>query len=250
MKIGYGIVTVNRPGNFIYQTIRSLEASGFFLHPENLPLRLYVGTTDAAYLARYAANPNFAIVPIPKSQMDLFKFDEITRGARCSLGHYWAMLNLLEIPGVEGAAVFEDDVRFARGWQTRLYRAVRDVPKKAGQDWIMSLYLSDFEVRHHRKIGNLWFEVQKEKFFGSQAIYYPRPVLEDFLPILRETILLGKQATDMAVANYTRSVRPGTKLLTITPCLVQHIGNISVGCNPHAINFHQAGCFEDVISNP
>jgi GR25 family glycosyltransferase involved in LPS biosynthesis len=245
MKIGYGIVTINRPGGFIHPMIQSLRQAEFFSSPENLPLLLSVGTDDAAHLALYRdLHEDFRIREISRQEMEAFRFDEISRGARCSLGHYWCMKGMLE-ESFDALAVFEDDVVFAKGWIPRLNAAIEDIRKDHEDNWVMSLYTSNWDVKYYYEKKRLWFPLEKDKFFGSQAILYPRRIAEEFMPYLEQAIDGGRKAADMALAKYT--IEKGIPLVSITPCLVEHIGNISVGCNLPEVNFHRAGLFMDSI---
>lgn len=245
MRIGYGIVTINRPGGFIHPMLQSMRRTGFFDDRANLPLLLSVGTEDASHIALYRdLSSDFRVRETSREEMDSFKFDEISRGARCSLGHYFCMKEMLEFD-FEALAVFEDDVVFAKGWLPRLNAAIEDLQKVHGDRWAMVLYLPNWDVKYYYEKGDLWFPTEKDKFFGSQAILYPRKVAEEFMPYLEQAIDEGKKATDMALAKYT--IESGVPLVAITPCLVEHIGDISVGCNPDAVHFHKAGLFMDSI---
>lgn len=245
MRVGYGVVTFNRPGNFLTPMVQSLQTSGYFDAPDLLPLHLSVGHFDSSHLGAYRENPKFKVWDMTPEETKAFRFDEISRGARCSLGHYWCMKKMLDDPSYDAVALFEDDVIFARGWVGRLERAVDALRRVHGNRWIMTLYLPDFNVDYHFKKGDLWFATEKTTFFGSQGILYPRAVAQEILPVLKTFVDQGRRATDMAVADYAISAR--VPLVAITPCLVEHIGNISVGCNPEAVNFHKAGCFKDPI---
>ena len=241
MRIGYGVVTINRPGGFIHPMLGSLDRSGF-----TGDLMLSCGTDDASHLAPYRTG-RYMIREMPRKEMEKFRFDAITRGARCSLGHYWCMRGLLERPeNYAAVALFEDDVIFPTGWEKRLEAILGDVRTKLGDRWIMSLYLPDYCVGWYYGKGDLWFEANKKTFFGSQAILYPREIAEEFMSTtLLAFIDAGKRATDMAVAEFCSE--KDIPLVVTTPCLVQHIGSISVGCNPDAVHFHKAGFYRDPI---
>ncbi len=251
MRIGYGIVTVNRPGGFIHEMIESLSQTGFFSDPANLPLNLCVGNVDSSYLTRYRANPAaFRVMEMSPLDVARYKFDTISRGARCSLGHFFCMKEMLAMGVYDALAVFEDDLHFAKGWQQRMRRAMDSVTAQRKLDWIMALYSPEYDVTIQHNLGNIWFDLTKPKFFGSQGILYPTQIAKEVLPLVEAAVIGGKIATDMVVSEYVRNVRPEVSLVAVTPCLVQHIGNISVGCNPEAVYFHKAGCFMDSIVNP
>lgn len=247
MKIAFGISTCDRgPINFVHDTIESLSKTGFFKDAETGPLVLSVGAPDASFLGRYKNDPRFSLNPLtPEEALTFPPHEKLTRSTRCSFGAYRCLQKLLERQW-DYALLCEDDLKFAMGWLPWLRVTLNRLIADPRSRWVLTLYLPHAETRLWYQRGLRWFETAREIYCGSQALLFPRWAAEAMLPELRQEIdKLSGVATDMVLARML--IRLGIPLYATTPCLVQHTGKVSVGCDLAAVVFHQAGLFLESV---
>jgi hypothetical protein len=240
MRLTFGVVTCVRPKEYVHKTIESMGPDVF--GGENGPLTLSVGGPDSEYLARYADDPRFAVNRMTKGEASTYPpFEKLSRSTRCSLGEYRCLRKLLEGP-FDFTAVFEDDLEFALGWLPWLKKTLSELVASKGSRWVLALYLPHEEVKLCYQKGMRWFETSRDRYFGSQALLFPRWAAEAMLPELLKEVMHGDGvATDMVLARML--IDKGVPLYATAPCVVQHVGDVSVGCDPKAVFFHKAGVF-------
>lgn len=243
MKLTFGVVTCPRPVDYVHGTIASMERTGFFANEENGPLVLSVGGPESAYLDRYASSPRVRVNKLTEAEAKEYPpFEKMSRSTRCSFGEYRCLRELLKEP-FDFAAVFEDDLEFARGWLPWLRETLAQIVKAHGTRWVLALYLPHYETALCYEKGWRWFETARDRYFGSQALLFPRWAAEEMVPeLLKEILNTNGVATDMVLARMLTA--KGVPLYATAPCLVQHVGTVSVGCNLEAVHFHKAGLFK------
>jgi hypothetical protein len=240
MKTSFGVVTCNRPGLYLHGMLESLALTGF-----TDQLHLSVGHHDGAFLDRYRGQSQYRISVLTPQETEEFQFEKISRGARCSLGHYCLMRAMLA-DQQDLLVLFEDDGKFARGWRPRMEQAIQTLQGRHGDRWILSLFHAYRENRARYDAGELLYPADPATYFGSQGIVYPRKVAGEFLEHLGKTVQVGEKATDTAMRQFTLATK--IPLFFITPCLMEHMGDVSVGHNPpYDGYFYRAGCFVDPI---
>jgi glycosyltransferase involved in cell wall biosynthesis len=244
----YGVVTCRRPGDYVHMLVASLKASGFFSSAFHLPLLLAIGGMDASHVEAYRTRPDaFEVDSLSTDEASTYPpFERMTPATRRTLGHWRCIRKLLTRRDFDFAAVFEDDVVLARGWGARLTTTLRDIVSTRGQRWVLALYLPHAEVSAWYAEGALWFETEKARFFGGQAVVYPKGILEEYAERLKGTIISGSNVpSDMILKEFC--IEKNIPILASAPCMAQHIGEISVGTNPEAVYFHQAGLFLETL---
>jgi len=250
-RLAAAMLTVPRPEDYFRRTKESLEDTGFFLFQRDLPLRLVSGWPDASHIERFKANPTkFLIDPLGPAEAEEFSFDSLDRKQRCAFGHFRAMRSLLSVSGWDVALIFEDDVKFAKGWRAYLDQIVPEIRKAHGDRWMLSLYRIDHA--HQKGVlaafedGKRWFEANKDvPFWGTQAIVYPRETLEKMPWCLLEKCIKHFDApVDITLGFWAREW--GIPILVSVPSLVQHIGGNTTGQSSW---FHQAECFRDSVED-
>lgn len=243
-KRAYAILTVPRKTDYIHQTIKSLETSGFFERPENLPLNIFVGCPDDQHLAPYFKDPRFEIHRLTPEEEVIWSRLELTR--RATFAQSSTMKRMLGHPWDE-LLIFEDDTSVALGWMDYLEKAISEV-RKCGNRWILSLYyLVDDTIKDTFKAGKRIKSLQWQCFWGMQANIYPREIAAELYLFLIEHGV--DKTTDMNGDGYVCrfAKEQNLPLFTSVPSLVQHIGYGSTGLTPY---FHTARCFFDPVVDP
>jgi hypothetical protein len=250
-RLAAAMVTIPRPEDYFRQTVDSLDETGFFRFHRDLPLRLVAGWPDTSHIDRLRTKTTrFFIDPLGDAEAQEFGFAGLDRKQRCAFGHFRAMRSLLSVPDWDIALVFEDDVKFAKGWRAYLDQIVPEIRKAYGDRWMLSLYRIDHA---HQKgalaafeSGKRWFEASREvPFWGTQAIVYPRETLERMPWCLLEKCIKHFDApVDITLGFWAREW--GISILVSAPSLVQHIGGTTTGQSSW---FHQAECFRESVED-
>lgn len=240
-QISFHISTVFRPNGYVHRTIESLEQTSFFDDPERLPLNLFVNSDESDYLNRYEQQPDrFRVHRLPQELAHAIK--EFTGMQRAALNY----ARCLSVDDARFISIFEDDIRFSKGWLERLNEAINEVESAHGTDWVMSLYspLTDESAVRARE-GKRWFARTWEGFFGTQGVVYPTLIAKAFVDeILRVCVDPFEKAYDIALADFLKERR--IPLVATAPCLIQHMGDVSQGvCD----RFHQSLGFMEEVPN-
>jgi hypothetical protein len=266
VNIGVGIVTVDRPENYLQATMRSLEESGFFNAADRPPLTLFVGQPDASYVERYKDK---ALIDWPsKAELESLKYASMHAKARCGYGHFRAMRGLSE-RDVDAALILEDDVVFSKDWWpyakallpkvARSARAAKstvhpghdvvgcmvdgkELPELSGA-WVLQLYRLVKDVAGRGADSKTWFRFQNWTCFGTQANVYSKSVLSDLYSFVLKNVVMDYQCPiDAAVIWHSKMNAVPT--YASVPSIVQHIGRGSTGQTDY---FHEAEYFFEEI---
>lgn len=237
-QISYSIVTYPRPAGYLDQTIKSLDASGFFKVKDRLPLRLVSGSPDSSHLDPYLSDKRFLVDHMtPDEAIELHWFQS-GGGLRAIKAHRRALHPLRVNPGAQFVLVMEDDIKFAKGWVPRLEKTLKKVIKKYSDRFLLTLYSAgdgnavDGVLTAYRA-GRFWVE-RPSGFYGVQAVLYPTIVRDAYMvetavrPVDQERE--PGQMMDRSFGHPHDLLLPrivkqlGIPVLATAPSLVQHIG--------------------------
>lgn len=244
-KRAYAVVTIPRPKDYLGQTLKSLERSGFFDQPENLPLHLIAACPDDSHLAPYVDDPRFEVHRLTPDEAAVWA--TLGTKPRCAFGHYITMGRMLEREWDE-LLVFEDDVKVARGWMEYLEKVIPDVRATALPDkWVLSLYsFTAPRLRMAFMTGKRFLPVPLHKFWGTQGNVYPRSVVVGYrLYLLDICIRQQREAVDVALIWFGND--HDLAFFTLVPSVVEHMGDMTTGQSDH---FHRAIAFFDPVREP
>lgn len=226
-EITYAISTVPRKTNYIDFTIQDSGVERF---------SIFVGMKDYRYVDKYRQQHNLYIMP--SSEWEGIESYNLTRKASYN---YWRCLTMgRRTRG--GLIVFEDDVKFAKGWKKRFDKALKEAKSIFKDNFMITLYVHTPMIPRGYHFGNTYEIYDTDSFFGTQAVYFTDRTRMAFAEYLKE------KAIDKPGAPYDMELRmfchsSGAKIVATTPSLVQHIGKESTGLG----GFHQAAQFYPVL---
>jgi glycosyltransferase involved in cell wall biosynthesis len=223
-RIPIVIMTAPRAEPYLDRTLASLA-------PRRL-ITLMVGGPDAGYLRHYGGDPLIRIVvPSPGDYARVAG----TAVHRHSAWNYWRCLGVGE--GERRLLIFEDDVRFARGWEATLAATIGRVERHHA-DYVLSLY---YPYPGEDDEGAGFVGYPKPKFYGTQGILFAGRALAGYRDYLRARgVEEWTIPYDWLLRDYT--IERDIPLLAAMPSLVQHIGAVTTG---QSDRFHTAPCFAD-----
>ncbi len=234
-KIDFAIMTVARPNNYIQDLIAALR--------QDLPLRLVVGSPDYEYLERYRNDPFKEIIEVPDKGWKHFHNRRLQHRA---CWNYWRCLWLgPKTPDADGLVIFEDDVMPAIGWEERFYETIDQIEAVCEGRYVLALY-SPRRLSRTPNSRTYFVRYPTQRFYGTQAIYFPEAVREEFMRFMRVFgVNTMKHPYDILLRWYL--VNGYIPLFAAKPCLFQHVGEISTGLG----KFHKTRQFQrDVTTNP
>jgi hypothetical protein len=143
------------------------------------------------------------------------------------------------ITGERGSLVLEDDVKFARGWRVRLDMTLTALEYRYGPKFVLTIY-DPWNCTPTESY--LYAEYPRNDFTGTQGVYYPAQVRQEFAKYLKVKGVIGnKNHYDFLLRDFL--VQEGIPLFTTVPSLIQHMGRKTTGLGV----WHQApGFIEDV----
>ena len=231
------MTTVWREENYLESTLNSLS-SEYPFHGSR-PVSLVVGSPQTAYLAPYRAQTGIVIVEMGANTWVWIKNNSL---------HHKATWNyhrcLTQCAGGErGTLILEDDVRFACGWRARLDETVAVLERRFGSGFVLTIY--DPHDRQPKE-SCLYAEYPREKFTGTQGVYYPAEMRQGFAKYLKVKGVIGnKDHYDYLLRDYL--IQEDIPLFATSPSLIQHMGRNTTGLGV----WHQApGFMEDVSEEP
>lgn len=240
-KIEFALITSPRIPSYLGDTIASLGETGFFLEPEKLTLRIIASgkfKSDDQQLSPYQNNSDFIVernLPTPpdgEPQHDL------------GSNHRHGIIGLEKSDSTH-LCIFEDDLKFAKGWLNHLRSIISEIEKVHGDRWVLTLFLggTDDPIKF-MKSGKKWYLSKKRPHVGTPGIVYPRRIALEFSSVIFNRcisnfelpidLLLGKWADENKIP-----------ILASAPCLIQHIGKIST-TSPNHGDIVTHGFIEDV----
>lgn len=226
MKISYSILTTPRQEPYLKNTLRSLEATGFFDKPERLPLRLICGSPDSSHLNEYQHDARYEIDPMSAREAEERMFPIAGVALRATWGHHRCLHHEKASPDCDAVLVMEDDIKFSMGWLGHLEAAVREIVGLHGRRWLLSLYTPHLkEPLQAYRAGKKWIRREYAGFYGAQAILYPVSVRDSYLAYLAGHTL--NLPHDLALPEVMKTLN--IPIFTTAPCLVQHMGKVKQG---------------------
>lgn len=224
--IDFAITTVVRPVSYIQVLMEGI--------PPDLPVRLVVGGPDTSHLKQYISAPNVSIVVPQEEQWK--KFEQGTVHHRACWNYWRSLVFGPKSPDSTGLVVFEDDIVLTRGWQQRLHETISEIELGIkSSDFVLALYtaraLRQLETR-------LYAPYPTWSFFGTQAMYYPAHIRNEFAKYLWLTgVQTYREPYDLLLREYLHL--RAVPLFATIPCLAQHVGQVSTGLG----QFHHAYSF-------
>jgi hypothetical protein len=233
MTIDYAIMTVARPVDYIRAVLDGL-------HP-TLPLRLVVGSPDVAYLSRIVAARQLQVIVPDELEWNSIKTKPV--GQRAAWNYWRCFVLGPQSKERQGLVIFEDDVALTYGWEERLHKVVATLNRRHGERYILALYSANVIS----KAGNLncveRFPV--DRFFGTQAMYFPERIREVLQPYLKRFGVDAFRAPyDWLVRDFAKA--KGIPIFRCVPSLAQHIGLVTTGLG----KFHKSNSFVPELAKP
>lgn len=230
VKISYSILTTPRKEPYLERTIKSLEQTGFFQNPENLPLRLVTTIPDSGYVEAYRKDSRFCIEDISRRELSERIWLSAGDALRETWGHYRCLHPDRANPDTSGILVLEDDIQFARNWMECLQAVIEELASLNGRRWLLTLYSPNTkEPLEAYQAGRKWASRPYTGFFGPQAIYYPLGVRDEYMAYLTGHPI--EKPHDLTLAEVMKALR--IPMFTTAPCLVQHMEVPSGGVTDH-----------------
>ncbi len=224
------ISTVSRPEDYIHKLIASLR--------KDIPICLVVGSPSYSYLELYSRNSRIKIVKVDPAEWEFYK--EFPVQYRASW-NYWRCFEYgVRAAGERknGLLILEDDVIPDKGWEERLAATIEQIEAEFGEEFVLSLYT--YHTKLAKPVANKYYaRYPVYTFGGTQAVYYPESVRMAFSDYIKsEGVEIYRMPYDWLLSEYLRLT--GIPLFVTTPCLFQHIGEITTGLS---WGFHQAKHF-------
>lgn len=228
-EINIAVSTVWREVNYLDTMLDSLTVE----HPISAerPISLVVGSPVSGYVERYRSVPGISIIEMGPNTWSWIKNNSLAHRAT------WNYYRCLTQPtaGTRGTLILEDDIRFARGWRTRLSTTIADLEEHHGPDFVLALYSSHgpawFSMLGRSTSKQLYADYPPEKFFGTQGMYYTTKSRQGFAKYLKTNgVIAHKTHYDFLLGKYLSHA--GLPLFATVPSIIQHIGESSAIENP------------------
>ena len=236
-NINVAITTVWRPENYVASTLDSL----FSEYPAygDPPVSLVVGSPQTEHLACYRSLPGVKVVEMGTHTWSWIENNDVRHKVTWN---YHRCLTQCEM-GERGSLILEDDVKFAKGWRTRLDTTL--VALEA--EFVAAFVLTIYDPYGWRPKGNLLYtKYPLERFVGAQGLYYPAQVRQGYAKFLkRHGVVANKDHCDYLLRDYL--IQENLPLFATVPSLIQHRGRNTTGVG----TWHEApGFVEDVTAEP
>lgn len=234
-KINLVISTVWREEGYLDATLTSLSSE--YSIRSDQPLFLVVGSPETAHLASYRSCPGVIVVEIGPNAWAWIKNNKLRHRATWN---YHRCLTQCD-GGERGTLILEDDVKFACGWRLRLDMTIAALESRFGSDFVLTIYdLHNWQPKE----SCLYAEYPRERFTGTQGVYYPATMRQGFAKYLKVKGVIGnKNHYDYLLRDYL--TQEDIPLLATSPSLIQHMGRNTTGLGV----WHQApGFIEDVTA--
>jgi hypothetical protein len=229
------VMTVRRSPEYVHVTLASLLLSDPLVHRLR-GVHLVVGGAEVEYLNQYRHHYRIEIHQM--SQEDAHRTRLWTLRQRFCLNYY----RCLTVPPADcrGICICEDDVIFQDGFIDKMLSAVNEMEETHKlTKYLLDLYLPDGLLPEPSfRCGPYCAKYQAPSFYGTQCMYYPRPVVLELAQFVHEHGVSNYRVEgDMLVREYAIAT---DGLYGTVRSLVQHIGFISTGL---AGFYHRAPTF-------
>lgn len=187
------------------------------------PVYLVAGSSMTTHLEEYYPQPWIVVVEMGPTTWSWIK-DSYTH-YRATWNYYRCLTQ--PVAGARGTLVLEDDIRFAQGWCSRLDNTVATLEAVHSSNFVLAVYGAWFSVVKAKQSGRLYVEYPHESFCGTQGIYYPADIRQEFAKYLKaHGLVANEDHYDRILRKYL--IQSGIPLFATTPCLIQHMGKKSV----------------------
>jgi hypothetical protein len=236
-KINLVISTVWREETYLDATLDSLSSE--YPISSDHPVCLVVGSPVTTHLDCYRSHPGVTIVEMGPHAWAWIKNNNVRH--RATWNYHRCLTQCMG--GEQGSLVLEDDVRFARGWRLRLDMTLEALESRYDTGFVLTIYDPWKCIPQE---SPLYAEYPREKFTGTQGVYYPSRVREDFAKYLRVNgVIANRDHYDYLLRDYL--IQEDILLFATAPSLIQHMGRNTTGLGV----WHQApGFVEDVTAEP
>jgi len=236
-KINLVISTVWREEKYLDATLNSLS----FEYPirNNQPVFLVVGSPQTTHLTPYIPHPGVIIIEMGPHSWAWIRNNKLRH--RATWNYHRCLTQCAG--GERGTLIFEDDIKFARGWRLRLDMTIASLETCLGSRFVLTVY----DPWNHVCGENcLYAEYPRKQFTGTQGVYYPARVRQDFAKYLRTNgVIANKDHYDYLLRDYL--LQEDIPLFATSPSLIQHMGGNTTGLGV----WHEApGFMEDVTAEP
>lgn len=240
-KVEFAIITSPRTLSYLHVTVASMRETGLFENPSNLPVRLICGRRfkpNDHQLKPYRGDGNFSIEQSVEKGLPVGAIMSTRHSAGSQrdlcVNHRRAILNFSKSDSTH-LCVFEDDVKFSRGWLPRLNEAIDEVDREYKGRWVMTLFArSSDEPISKMADGKKWYSYSKRPYVGTQGIVYPRAVALAMAPaILSRCVMVYEHPIDELLGHWADE--NNITLVASAPSLVQHVGDISTMGHGHMV---------------
>lgn len=239
-RISFCILTAPRRECYFDRTLESLNHTGFFNEPTNLPIDVVLGAPTSEPLIY--KHSQLHVHPMDSEEAQKMGWHVAGPPLRATWGHWRCLTRKLS--DKQAILVMEDDIVFARGWLKRLNLIARELFEKFLDQWLLTLYTpSSTEPLEAFKNGRTWILRSYEGFFGAQALLYPLAVRDAYLRYIARPEWSQHLPHDLALPLAMKEL--GIPILATAPCLVQHMGLVSEGVSGSQ---HQSMSFLENLS--
>lgn len=236
-KINLVITTVCREEKYLDATLTSLSSE--YPIRRDQPVFLVVGSPVTTYLDCYRSQPGIMVVEMGPNAWAWIKNNRLRH--RATWNYHRCLTQYAG--GERGTLILEDDVKFACGWRLRLDITIAALESRYGSEFVLTIY-DPYKCAPGESC--LYTEYPRERFTGTQGVYYPAGVRQDFAKYLRTTgVIANKNHYDYLLRDYL--LQEDLPLFATTPSLIQHMGRNTTGLGV----WHQApGFVENVTAEP
>jgi hypothetical protein len=229
------VMTVNRTPAYVHSTLASLLASDPLVR--GLPgVDLVVGSPDDGYLDCYRHHRWVRVHPLDPAEWARVR-DWPTGRKFC---HNYHRCLTTPLAGARGLCVCEDDVVVRDGFVSKLLAVVEEMERGHGlSEYLLACYVPyRLADQPDLRRGRLFASYHPPTFFGTQCMYYPRPVLGALQArVLRDGVERHTQPGDWVVRDYGAEING---IYGTVASLAQHVGRQTTGLG----KFHTAPTFD------
>ena len=236
-KINLVISTVWREEGYLDATLTSLSSE--YPIRRDQPVFLVVGSPVTTHLDGYRSQPGIVVVEMGQHAWGWIKNNSLRQ--RATWNYYRCLTQCTG--GERGTLILEDDVRFACGWRSRLDKTLAVLESRFGSRFVLTIY---DPYGWQPKGSYLHAEYPRERFTGTQGVYYPAKMRQGFAQYLKVKGVIGnKNHYDFLLRDHL--IQEDIPLFATSPSLIQHMGRNTTGLGV----WHEApGFVEDVTVEP
>ncbi len=207
------IISSNRPTNYIHRIFNSIG--------EDIKIHLFIGSENSDYVDKYISWPNVSMTKVVCESSDVLLNQFLNYQNALTNGY---------VENDEGILIFEDDIKFAKGWLARFHQSVSNLKSQCSNNFALTLFTSTTVCKNSEMPANHYtLFPDLNAFWGTQGMYYPNSVREKILKYF-------STVSHSNIINYDILVRQALikeniPLYVCIPCLIDHVGFNSTWSN-------------------